>query len=315
MTSTDVPVPIPTSGQSQGGGSSSNIGPIVGGVVGGVIALAALAAILLYILKRKKSQERFDDMFNPDHTLDRPTQMQSMDIAGSAAATRPFSPATTSQSYGDMSSQMGYPPTGAALYPVAGAQQGGYNTSPPSTGHHPGGGPSNQPAYATGFQPSYAPGQIVQRPYSNMGYPPSQGPYGPESSAYGAAMISPNIYGPSGQSTTSHNTGTTGSDAALLAGRYGPGPDRQQAGTPSIATDPSVTSSGGGPRYDKQRELAAQRNQLRLVGENSAEPRSDAPVVVHQDGGRVPEPVAESPAPNEIPPTYESINHEADSRS
>jgi len=271
-------------------------------------------------------------MFDPDNTVDRPTQMHSMDITGPAATAYSYSPVPGDGSrqsqggYGDISSRIGYPPTGAALHPAMAASQGGYNTSPPPTGYRPG-GPSNQPAYATGFQPSYAPGQIVQRPYNGMGYPPgpgSQGSYGPESSAHGAygaaMMLPPNAnMGPSSPSTLSHYTGTTGpSEVGLLANsgaRYGPGPDRQQGGTPSVPTDPSVTSSGGGPRYDKQRELAAQRNQLRLVGENAGEGRSEAPVVVHQDGGRVPEPEVESPAPNEIPPTYESINHEAASRS
>ena len=38
---------------NQTASSSGNVAPIVGGVVGGIVALAALAAVLLYLLKFK----------------------------------------------------------------------------------------------------------------------------------------------------------------------------------------------------------------------------------------------------------------------
>ena len=65
-----------------GGSSTSHLGAIVGGTVGGVAAIALLAGLLLFCLRRQRDKDDFDGNFDPDRVAH--GQPGTFDLTGAA---------------------------------------------------------------------------------------------------------------------------------------------------------------------------------------------------------------------------------------
>lgn len=286
------------------------MGPIVGGVVGGLAALGILGALLLYCIRRKRNADDFDGNFDPDrvvgHSGGGGGTLPQVDLGeGVVAEPYAYHPAGTGVGAGGGMTQYGeaqYPiASGGAGTGVGGPRSAG-TTSPSAPSHYPTSSESDAPA--AGMY------------YNNPNYPNNP-------DVVGMGMGMGGAYGGGNQPTASVSSGSNYTS-------YGGGPG---------APPPSRTPAPGGLYYDnpmssKEREALAQGGQGRyglatqveepnpqMVGlggvgrghsaQGSVSALSSGTgsgVVVHQDGGRVPQPQPQlHEMESEIPPTYDSI--------
>jgi len=178
-------------------------------------------------------------------------------------------------------------PSGAEVTPFVMNNQSRGPTLP-QMGEHDAGVPAALVAGGAGY------GASTAHSYSN----PSEGGY-PQSEG----SLLPNPY-PASSDRSDYTQGQGRQD-------YLAGVPEHTSGSPTQATT-SIYSQFSQPRSAKEREAYQQRFGLAggsgprplMLANNSEE---DAPVIVHQDGGRIPENDEEERAQKEIPPTYDSL--------
>lgn len=282
-------VPTTTTISTQSSASSSTpIGAIVGGAVGGVVALVALV-LLIYCIRRRSSKDEFDGDFDPDRVVSRSAggggTLPQLDLAEEANNITPFNAYAADAEQGMR--QYGQSPfaSGPSATGVAGVQaqhQMPNSPPPPSSPSHYSDGQSYYQG-AGGSASGHSPQQSLSvRP------PP------------GAAMLPPH--------------------QQQQPFMYGTAPADWHAPRPGSSPPPStVPSASASSRSAKEREAAGGRSAygLGLATQHEAPEGSGsvlgssggsgAGVVVHQDAGRAPD--AEAEAPQEIPPSYDSIQH------
>ena len=253
------------------------------GGVGGALLLALIAFLLL----RKRRRDDFDGDFDPDRVVGgRPGGMDL--VGGEGAQVEPYNyvPPGASSARPPMSEAgtgsvlgAGAAGLGAGMLAAGAAQK---RAPPPSGSNGTSAPPSAPSAYSGGSQSHYAPST------SDPGY---------DYAAY-AAYSDPHSGSVSGHGydTSPRSSAFPGGfNPAYAPGRGGPSPG------PSL---PGTGSSSAGMTLPSSKEMEARG--LRVANEPPGE-GSTTPVVQHQDAGRLPTTPENEEAPNEIPPSYDSI--------
>lgn len=274
-------------------------------------------------VRRRRKQDEFDGNFDPDRVVARDSlrrggRGEAPDLIGPGADAEvtpytygmqqsgqggasllgPGAGAGGSSGYGPGAATAGAAGLGAGL--AAGAAYGGRDDQKSygvSSGSHyddptsDGGSSSGAGGYAG--RPSFSSGSGSAAPYAAFG--------GAAGAAYGAGQRHPSP-GPSLPGTATTSSGAppmSAKEREAFQHRYGAG---QQAGSQqqfASMPEPQPYGGGGYGTYGVPGPLAVR---------NAADTDEAGSVVVHQDGGRVPQPAEEEETPpNEIPPTYESI--------
>jgi hypothetical protein len=285
--------------------------------VGG-IALIALVGLLVFLMRRKKKRDEFEaNIFDPDRNVERLTSVgagrggagQGFDLGGAgvgaaagvagtgaAMAASDHASNVTPYSYAPISTEPASTYHGSS---VAGAPE----MQQLSSGYY---GDYNYPQQQYANVPSVGVGETFPNPYA-PGYHPAG--YGAGVAAGAAAGLN------RGQTNMSTTSGYQSASSVYPATSNGGSP-------PMGATAGLVPLTPANARAAKEREAFSRSNNNFAVA-NPNEPAAPArtnpsptpsrnsaahptsPVVVHQDGGRVPD---EEPSPEgEIPPTYDSI--------
>lgn len=281
---------------------SSNTGPIVGAVVGVVGGLALLTVLLFWLLRRRKRRSDFDGIFDPDRI--RP--------GGKAPAIdTPPAEVTPFPAFGNVGqTQMASAPGMTQYYNQGPAFPTAAPVSPP---HSP---PPRLPSPDQNYYQGYNPNSLT---YQNV---PSNAAYNAAAAAaaYGASTqsptppggyLSPGGYGhqqePSQFGAASSSTPSQYSASSAYGGVL---PASLQAGTSAKEREAMghyVAPSTAGLTLVSPAENESGNRMSAMSGRGSGgtvSPDSGRGVMVHQDGGRIP---ADSNAPEEIPPTYDSI--------
>ncbi|KAF7776588.1 hypothetical protein Agabi119p4_4981 [Agaricus bisporus var. burnettii] len=309
---------------NQGGGGSNHTGAIVGGVVGGVVGGLAILALLVWIILRKRRQAKFDEFdgnFDPARVVSSRGNRLNLDDEDTPAAAgiTPYPyPEHQQQNMAQVPFGAGYVPSSStsaspppqlppgASYsqhynPTSPASDGGYTTT--SSGHlYPSPGNMNAVAAAAFLgRGGPSPGSSVNIPPSEMGSSGSHSGHG-NSGSGGTGYY--NTFGNAAGRMS--NKEREAYEAAGPSGRMVVTNDEEQAYPqyphnnnynnmgPSASTTPRV----GTP----QQQQRGEKSQVNLD-------RATSPsVIVHQDGGRVPQlDDHEEETGAEIPPTYDSI--------
>lgn len=316
-----------SSGGTNGGGGSSHTGAIVGGVVGGIVVLALLLIGGMWLYRRRK-QDDFDGNFDPDRVVAR----DSLRRGGRGEAPDLLAPGADAEAhpytYGMQQAGSG----GASFYGPGSGQAG-------PGGFHPGPGVGAAAAGA-GLGAGLAAGAAYGGRDDQRSYGVSSGShYDDPTSEGGSSSGAGDGRGGAGRPSFSSGSGSAGPYAAwggAAGAAYGAG-QRHPSPGPSLPGT-ATTSSGGPPVSAKEREAFSRRYDNGPAGSqqqfaqmpepqpyggggygiygvpgplavrNATDGDEAGSVVVHQDGGRIPQPEPdEVEAPNEIPPTYESI--------
>lgn len=317
------------------GTSSNNTAAIVGGVVGGIAGLAALI-LLLWFCRRRSKRDEFDGNFDPDRVGIGKGGRGDLLAAGSGASPgAEVTPYAYQDGAGGMGqTHAGVPPsllaggaaTGAGAYGLAhsntahsrsnsaGSDHDGYARS---DGDDPSRSPTNTSSgggYSYGGSPYAAVGAALAGGYAGQhGTHPSPGPSVPSSSGHSHYGPPPNAA--PGPSTLAPPAGAAATGAAAALPQFRSAKEREaylarnrlrQDGTPmtgAYSSGLAVRNSGVPSDGDGATSTGA-------PGSGGSATDDGSHVVVHQDGGRVPD-EDETIEPNEIPPTYDSIRRDA----
>jgi hypothetical protein len=232
-------------------------------------------------------------MFDPDRTLERPTNMAQadLDLGGADAAARPYSYSSPS-THGALMSEAGSHSVSAPTQWSAGSEAGFLGAGAAGIGAGAGA------AYAAGAGRRSGDGSAYYEHPANLqpgGVAHHGQPYPP--SAYGGSSSG-------GRPLSGHETDLT-SEGSVAGGGISPyGVAQAQAPPPQPIFRSNKEREAYMARQGRQQSLSS--HTFSVVNPTSPSTESPAPsqVMVHQDGGRVPD---QPEAENEIPPTYDSI--------
>ncbi|KAG6333977.1 hypothetical protein ID866_5113 [Astraeus odoratus] len=292
-------VPTTTTISTQASASSSTpTAAIVGGVVGGIAFLIGIA-VLIFCVRRRSYKDDFDGDFDPDRVVHHSggggtlPQLDLVDDANNITPFNAYAPDAEQgmRQYGQSPLVSGGPGAGNVGVGAAGAyaqHQHPNSPPPPSSPSHYSDGQS----YFHGAGPSGG-----HSPQNSLSARPPPGAGLPNMSPSAFAQQQP------------YNM-------------YGTAPADWHTPRPGSSPPPSTVPSGSS-RSAKEREAMGERGGFGLglatqheVPEGSsssaagasgpgAEAGGSGRVVVHQDAGRAPE--GEEETPQEIPPSYDSI--------
>jgi hypothetical protein len=269
-------------------------GAIVGGVVGGIGGLLAIAALLFWLLRRRRRNE-FDGDFDPDRVR-RQSGTDGLDLAEDAGAAAAITPYPAPAPLHAPQPQPGFPhaepymqggPVSTYAPSAYTSTTGGGRASPGFAGMGSGMGPGLLPVGAgAGGAAAYAYNQQMQQ--GQHGQSAYQGAYGPHSPIHPGQTPSPPLTNTSGPLQNPYSDSSSSAYGPSIAHASATGGGAGYVGGYAA----SSSSSPSNPRSNKAREA----ERLRVANEDGETP--DEPVVQHKDGGRV---------KNEVPPSYDSI--------
>lgn len=254
--------------------------------MGGAVILALIAFLLL----RRRRRDDFDGDFDPDRVVGGRRAGGVDLVGGEGAQVEPYNYVPSSiagrqqMSEAGTGSLLGAGAAGLGAGMAAGSSQ---KRPPPGPASNGTSGPPSAPSAYSGSQSHYAPSS------SDPGY---------DYAAYAAYSD------PHSGSMSGHGYDSTSPRSSAFPGGFNPaylGPDGAYRGGPSPGPSlPGTGSSSAGMNFPSSKEMEARG--LRVANEPGTGEGSG--VVQHQDAGRVPVAVDESPS--EIPPSYDSIRRD-----
>ncbi|KAH8825572.1 hypothetical protein DL96DRAFT_1609307 [Flagelloscypha sp. PMI_526] len=312
-----ITVGAPTATETTSHSSKSSTGAIVGGVIGGVALLVVILALgIWYLRKRRREKEfdAFDGNFDPSKFVansgggtlpdidldDAPPgappddgmggRLAGSDVGGGVVTPYPYG----STPYGQEMTQHNMGRTGSPPLSASAAAVGGYY---PHQGH--------------GDYPDYAPG-TPHTASTGSGYP-QHTPTNPNFMPIPMPAV-PHSPPPSGSSSGGSHPGPGGGyvpsskEREAFGGRHVMNPDAEpaQQGRPTSVYSQEAHQNylAHGPSLAASSTTSAGGDFNPYLGHAG---NRGSGVVVHTDGGRVPEEPEPSGSGDEIPPTYESI--------